>query len=133
MANEPHGRKVAELLSPKGTEEVEFTQPKTLFDDIDHGDRLTVEKSFSDAYDAPSVPGGAVGTDNLRGSEEAVAFVRAFFEAGIRNAGGNRVDQEVVTDRGLVTSRYPGDLEAFCAKIVEVFAEGKHAGQARSA
>lgn len=43
----------------------------------------------------------------------------------IRNAGGNVVDQEVVVDRGLVSSRSPDGLPAFCAKIVEELAEGK--------
>jgi protease I len=40
--------------------------------------------------------------------------------------GGNVVDKEVVVDQGLVTSRSPDDLPAFCTKIVEEFAEGKH-------
>ncbi len=51
----------------------------------------------------------------------------------IRNAGGNWVDQEVVVDDGLVTSRKPDDLPAFNAKIVEEFAEGRHAKQAEKA
>jgi protease I len=44
----------------------------------------------------------------------------------IRNAGGTVVDKEVVVDQGLVSSRNPDDLPAFCSKIVEEFAEGKH-------
>jgi protease I len=44
----------------------------------------------------------------------------------IRNAGGNWVDEEVVVDEGLVSSRKPDDLPAFCAKIIEEFAEGRH-------
>lgn len=47
----------------------------------------------------------------------------------IENAGGKWVDEEVVVDQGLVTSRNPNDLPAFCTKAVEEFAEGKHSGQ----
>lgn len=42
------------------------------------------------------------------------------------NAGADWVDEEVVTDNGLVTSRTPADIPAFCKKMIEEFAEGKH-------
>jgi protease I len=47
----------------------------------------------------------------------------------IKNAGGLWVDEEVHVDRGLVTSRKPDDLPAFCAKAIEEFAEGRHLGR----
>jgi protease I len=50
----------------------------------------------------------------------------------LRNAGADWVDQEVVADQGLVTSRTPKDLPAFNAKMVEEFAEGTHRPTARS-
>jgi protease I len=47
-------------------------------------------------------------------------------ETDIRNAGGDWVDREVVTDQGLVTSRKPDDIPAFNRKMIEEFAEGTH-------
>jgi protease I len=44
----------------------------------------------------------------------------------IRNAGGNWVDQQVVVDNGLVTSRKPDDIPAFNEKMIEEFCEGRH-------
>ncbi|GIJ81480.1 protease I [Micromonospora phaseoli] len=43
----------------------------------------------------------------------------------IRNAGGTWVDQQVQVDNGLITSRNPSDLPAFCARMVEEFAQGE--------
>ncbi|MGH7712652.1 MAG: type 1 glutamine amidotransferase domain-containing protein [Gemmatimonadaceae bacterium] len=51
-------------------------------------------------------------------------------QTDIRNAGGDWVDREVVTDLGLVTSRKPDDIPAFSRKMIEEIAEGTHAGRA---
>jgi protease I len=51
----------------------------------------------------------------------------------LKNAGADWVDEEVVTDNGLVTSRKPDDLPAFCRKMIEEFQEGRHSGQAQAA
>ena len=191
MANELQGKKVAILLAPVGSEQVEFTEPKkaveaagatvdvvgiqtgdaqTMNSDVNPGETFTVEKTFTevsaDDYDGLIVPGGTVGADNLRADEDAVNFIHSFFEQAkpvgvichgpwtlveadvvsgrtltsypslqtdILNAGGNWVDEEVVVDQGLVTSRNPDDLPAFCAKVVEEISEGKHAEQKSSA
>ena len=47
-------------------------------------------------------------------------------EIDLRNAGAEWVDEVVVVDQGLITSRKPEDLPAFCAKMIEAFAEGRH-------
>jgi len=54
-------------------------------------------------------------------------------QTDLRNAGGNWVDEEVVVDAGLVTSRKPDDIPAFNSKIVEEFAEGVHEEQREKA
>ncbi len=50
-------------------------------------------------------------------------------QADVKNAGGTWVDEEVVVDNGLVTSRKPDDIPAFNRTMIEEFAEGKHEGQ----
>ncbi len=50
----------------------------------------------------------------------------------LKNAGAQWVDEECVCDEGLVTSRNPDDIPAFCEKAIEEFAEGKHAKQSAS-
>ena len=54
-------------------------------------------------------------------------------QTDVKNAGGNWIDEEVVVDHGLVTSRKPDDIPAFNEKMIEEFAEGKHQAHAAAA
>ena len=176
------GKKIA-FLATHGVEQVELTEPRKAVEaegaetelisledgeiqgveHLDHGETFKVDRTVNDAnaddYDGLVLPGGVYNPDKLRADEDAVAFVRAFFEAGkpvgaichgpwtlidagvveglrvtsyhsiqadLRNAGAEWVDEEVVVDKGLTTSRKPDDLPAFNDKIVEEFCEGVH-------
>ena len=131
----------------------------TAYDHIDKGDTKKVDAVVStadpDSYGALVLPGGVINGDFVRADADAVAFVKAFFDAGkpvaaichapwvlieadvvkgrrmtswpsletdLRNAGAEWVDEEVVVDGNLITSRNPDDLDAFNAAIVEEFA-----------
>ncbi len=189
MAGKLDGKRIAFVVAPEGVEQVELTEPwkaveeaggrpellsiddgdVQAFNHLDKADTFPVDRTVADAdagdYDGLVLPGGVANPDLLRTDDDAVAFIRAFFEQAkpvgvichgpwtlveadvlrgrtitswpslqtdIRNAGGNWVDEEVVTDHGLVSSRKPDDLPAFCAKIVEEFCEGAHEGQRES-
>jgi protease I len=178
-------KKVA-FLATDGVEQIELTEPwKKVeeeggtpelvslesgeiqgFNHLDKGDKFEVHRTASEAshedYDGLVLPGGVANPDFLRANEDAVSFVRSFFEAqkpvavichgpwtlveadvvrdrkitswpsvrtDIENAGGNWVDEEVVVDNGLVSSRKPDDLPAFCEKLAEEICEGRHEGQ----
>jgi protease I len=99
------GKKIA-FLAADGVEQVELTEPWDAvkgegaqpelisledgqiqaFNHLDHGDKIDVDKKVADAdagdYDGLVLPGGVANPDFLRVDEDAVAFVRAFFEAG---------------------------------------------------
>jgi protease I len=180
-----NGKKVA-ILVEDGFEQVELTSPKQALEQAgakaeivspkhdkvkgwDHtnwGQEFPVDVPLEQAnpnnYDALLLPGGVMNPDKLRMNQQAVQFVRNFFEQGkpvasichgpwmlveadiargrkltsypsiktdVKNAGGNWVDQEVVVDQGIVTSRSPEDLPAFNQKLIEEVAEGQHARQ----
>ena len=131
------GRTIAFLVAPEGIEQVELTDPwsaveqaggtpKLLslesgevqaFNHLDKADTFTVDRTVSEA-------------DVVKGRK---LTSWPSLQTDLRNAGANWVDEEVVVDQGLVTSRNPDDLPAFCAKAVEEICEGEHAAQARSA
>jgi protease I len=185
VADQLQGKKVAFLFT-EGVEQVELTEPLEavrgagadadlvslrtgdvqMWQHFDKGDTIEATKAVKDVhasdYDGLVVPGGVANPDQMRADEDAVRFVREFFEehkpvgvichgpwllaeadvvrgrtvtswpslqTDLRNAGANWVDEEVVVDNGLVTSRKPDDLPAFNAKLVEEFAEGRHEHQ----
>nr|AIA17332.1 RibD C-terminal domain protein [uncultured bacterium] len=85
-----------------------FANAKKPIAAICHGPWLLVEAGIVKGRDVTSYP--SIRTD-------------------MQNAGANWIDQEVVTDNGLVTSRRPRDIPAFNRKMVEEFAEGRHDGR----
>src|SRR5579871_6591557 len=134
MASQPlRGRKVAILLAPAGSEQVEFTEPKkavqdagadvdvigaepgearTCNHDLEPGETFIVDKTFDqvseDDYDALLIPGGTVGADKLRGDARAVRFIRGFFQAGkpagvICHGPWTLVEADVVRGRTLTS------------------------------
>ncbi|MGZ4256269.1 MAG: type 1 glutamine amidotransferase domain-containing protein [Gaiellaceae bacterium] len=189
MAEKLQGKRIA-FLATDMVEQVELTEPwQAVVDEgaepelvsleegqiqgFSHYDKAdtfkvdrTVEEARADDYDGLVIPGGVGNPDEMRMDENAVDFVRQFFEQGkpvgvichgpwmlveagvvrgrrvtswpslrtdIQNAGGNWVDEPVVVDTGLVTSRKPADLPAFNKKLVEEFVEGRHEEQAQKA
>jgi protease I len=113
-------------------------------------------------FDALLLPGGVMNPDTLRMQPKAVAFVKAFFDAGkpvavichgpwtvieagaargrriaswpslktdLRNAGAEWVDEEVVVDRNLVSSRQPDDIPAFSREMLRLFSRTRQGAQ----
>jgi protease I len=178
MGKSLNGKKIA-ILVEDGFEQSELAEPKKALEkagadasivspakgkvrgwkEKDWGDKFDVDLALSKArpedFDGLVLPGGVMNPDKLRMNEDAVRFVKAFFEAhkpvaaichgpltlidagvvrgrrmtsypsiraDLENAGADWVDEEVVSDHALVTSRKPDDLPAFNAKMIEAFA-----------
>ncbi len=173
------GLKVA-LLATDGFEQAELTEPRKALDAAgadteivsprpgkvrgwksrEWGDELPVDQALDDAdpgdYGALVLPGGVINADALRMQPKAIAFVKAFFDAGkpvgvichgswamieagaarghrmtswpslktdLENAGAEWVDEQVVVDGQLVTSRKPDDIPAFNREITRLFSQ----------
>lgn len=178
MAVTLSGKRIAFLVAD-GFEQIELTSPKVALEKagatcqiislrpgsvegwhhFTKGDKFavdgTVHRADPAAFDALVLPGGVANPDQLRVDNDALIFVRHFFDehkpvaaichgpwtlinadcvSGRRvtsypsiridlvNAGANWVDEEVVSDAGLVTSRTPKDLPAFNKAVIEAIA-----------
>ena len=175
------GVKIA-ILATDGFEQAELTEPRKALQQAgadteviapkagrirgwksrQWGDEVGVDSTLEEAdpkdYDALVLPGGVMNPDHLRMQPQAVAFVKAFFDADkpvaaichgpwmlieagaarghrmtswpslqtdLRNAGADWVDQAVVVDGNLITSRKPDDLPAFNREIIELFSRSR--------
>lgn len=132
MADELTGKTIAFLVANEGVEQIELTEPwqavqnaggvpqliapdpgKTqAFNHLDKADAFPVDVTVADArpadYDALVLPGGVANPDQLRTSDDAVAFAKAFFEAGkpvaaICHGPWTLVEADVVRDRTLTS------------------------------
>ena len=152
MKHDLKGKHVAILIAPKGTEHVEFAEPKAAVERS--GGRVSVVGVRSG--EATTVRHDLEPCETVAVDPAAVGFVRGILEKGkpvaaichdpwvlleadvvrgrtltsypslqtdVRNAGGTWVDREVQVDQGLVTSRNPDDLPAFTAKLIEEVAD----------
>jgi len=179
MSSMLHGKTIAFAVAGEGIEEIELTEPwlaveeaagrprllsiepgtVQAFDHLEKADTFDVDATFGASnaaeYDGLVLPGGVANPDALRAHDDAVKFVKGFFDAGkpvaaichapwtlieagvvrgrrmtswpslrtdLRNAGADWVDEDVVVDGWLVTSRKPDDLPAFNDALVELFA-----------
>jgi protease I len=187
MANETLGGLKVAILIEDGFEQVEMVEPRKALDqagaetrivsprdthvrawnDTEWGDEFPVDVALDQAkphdFDALLLPGGGVlNPDALRIQPKAVAFAKAFFDAGkpvavichgpwtvietgaargrkiaswpslktdLRNAGAEWVDQEVVVDGNLVSSRKPDDILASNRAMIDLFGQAR--GQTR--
>jgi protease I len=132
VAEELSGQKIAFLVANEGVEQVELESPweavqeagaevaliapsdddVQAFNHLDKGDTFEVDRTVSEAdpadYDGIVLPGGVANPDELRTDDDAVAFVRAFFEAGkpvaaICHAPWTLVEADVVRGRTLTS------------------------------
>jgi protease I len=170
------------ILVTDGFEQIEMTEPRKALDEAGAETRLVspkdgrvkawnftdwggtfpvdmpLDSARSEDFDALLLPGGVINPDMLRALPEAVAFVKAFFDArkpvasichgpwtiieagaargrrltswpslktDLKNAGAEWVDEEVVVDQGLVTSRKPDDIPAFNPEVIKLFASAR--------